>query len=214
MSITIALSPSATPNRRSPETVSAETVSSETTSSEITSSETASSPNASSPESSLSPSLSNPHAPLPAQIWKRLTAPFSRAAHTIIGLQQTTDSTSTIAQVVLRREAIEDRLDAVLGRGGYAFVLEPLAGPDGPGLLCHLIIGGTVRSGIGHDKDLQEACEMAFRRAAAAFGIGRAADRMPTQTADVDLDLSLEDPDAVTKCLHTSTEPALWTPDE
>jgi hypothetical protein len=99
------------------------------------------------------------------------------------------DKTKALALAYVDARAYHDRLDAACGPEGWSVEYRPL--PSGAGLICRLTILGVVREDVGESPQndpnaATSAAMQAFKRACAAFGLGRYLYRLPQPWADYD----------------------------
>lgn len=163
--------------------------------------------------------------------WDRLRAPFSRHAYVIDSRatgrveanlpierddqekSQASGLNQAIIDLRLRIEAIQDRLDVVLGPERYSFRFEP--GPNDSGertLFCHLQIGAASRTGIGIGSTYRKARKVALSNAALAFGIGASSQVAGPIVAGKESHYDV--PSSILEALETRNAPSLWAPED
>ena len=134
------------------------------------------------PHPTAGPAAPSP-APYPPDVWARLRAPFAGDDVLLTDVRLDPDAGRGVARPVVRTAALVERLDAVLGPGGWdcAFALEP-----GGAVRCTLRIGPASCGGLAHGPDLAAAQGAALRRAARLFGIARGLDGSATVAVEAD----------------------------
>jgi hypothetical protein len=115
----------------------------------------------------------------------------------------------TRAQVVAYVDArtVLDRLDEVVGPGGWSDTYEVLTNSvDGDGrrlveVKCVLTIAGVSKEDVGEGDSLKAAFSDALKRAAVKFGVGRYLYRLPKMWADLDERGNIRDPEGVKRAM-------------
>lgn len=154
----------------------------------------------------------DPGGALGPEEWERLRAPFVSEAYHCQIEASARSGTKGIVRFVLAPEAIQDRLDLVLGPGRYSYRFDRVPATAKPTVFCHLQIGRATRTGVGDAPDWRPATGKAFSDAAAAFGIGRAGARADSVVADIDYGVHPQKEDL--KQLERSPTPDMWAPEE
>lgn len=169
-------------------------------------------------------------APLTSEEWERLRAPFSRHAYVVESRAtgrveanlpvdarpaggEVSDSNKSVVNLRLRKRAIRDRLDRVLGPGRYSYCFEP--GPETGGtflLFCDLRIGSATRTGVGSGSALRKAVRVALAEAAIGFGIGASGPVAGPILSDRESQHKL--PRSILDALEQREEPSRWAPGE
>lgn len=169
-----------------------------------------SSPSGSNPASGPH-SPSGPDAPLTDAQWRRLRAPFSRKAYEAWPEHGAERGSKAVVRLWLHPQTVEERLDLVVGPGGYSFTYRVVEGAHQPSVLGRLTLGGATRSGVGTGSRLLYAAEEALVVAARGFGIGREGPLLGGVLTDMEHRFHV--PDEKNKQLETAEEPTLWTPE-
>jgi hypothetical protein len=120
--------------------------------------------------------------------------------------------TKGVATFILFPEAVQDRLDAVLGPGRYNYWFEQVPDTSEPTIFCHLQIGRATRSGVGEGQSWYHATGMALSDAAAGFGIGQAGARAESVVADIDYGVHPQNEDL--EQLERPLTADMWAPEE
>ena len=145
--------------------------------------------------------------------WKRLRAPFTVRAYDAVPRTQVPtpegDRTKAVVDLMLRRVAIQDRLDTVLGPGRYGYHMELASGPET--VRCILQVGTVSRAGLGKDQSLRSAQGIALARAAKGFGIGQSGRAAGPVLAYVNN--RYEIPKETTRRIEGRDDPSDWTPE-
>lgn len=144
--------------------------------------------------------------------WDELRAPFAAWAYRRDFHVRAHHGTKAVIRLPLRRNALVDRLERVLGPGRYSFTFRMVSGTDWPTVRCHLYLGDAVRSGFGEDPRVRYAADDALVDAARAFGIGQAGDRAGRRVVDLDFHVHL--PDEIKEELEAPYEPGSWAPSD
>lgn len=144
--------------------------------------------------------------------WERLRAPFASEAYHCQVEASARSATKGIVRFVLAPEAIQDRLDLVLGPGRYSYWFDRLRDTAKPTVFCHLQIGRATRTGVGDASDWRPATGKALSDAAAAFGIGRAGARADSVVADIDYGVHPQKEDL--DQLERPPTPDMWAPED
>lgn len=120
--------------------------------------------------------------------------------------------TKTIVEFRLHPKVLIDRLDAVLGPGGYALDFELLPARDEKVARCRLRIGGASRAGVGTSSEWPFAAGTAQVRAAQRFGIGTEGPDAGPIVAD--LEHRIDVPEEVRARLESRRETSRWAAGE
>lgn len=109
---------------------------------------------------------------LPRETWEELRKPFPDGAVIYHNRGRVVRGWRIVAEAMPDPERLLERLDRVLGIGGYSYWHEVVPGGSAHTATCHLQIGGAVRSGVYADSNPEKAAALALVRAAQAFHIG------------------------------------------
>ena len=157
----------------------------------------------------------NPHRRITGEEWARLRAPFSMAAY-VVDVRATAQPVGeggpqkAVVDLTLRAQAVLDRLDNVLGPGGYSCRFEPATQAGRTAVYCHLRVGGVSRSGIGARSKLRIARKAALAGAARAFGIGQTGRGAGPMLTDYTTDHVF--PEGTRDQVESRSERSFWTP--
>jgi hypothetical protein len=110
-----------------------------------------------------------------AGIAEKLAAPFGDVQWVIVS-EGKGDSKNDLWAPFLDKRQVQDRLDEVVGPGGWGFAVEAIPG-DPNCLIGRLTVLGVTKSDVGDgkgtDTPLKSAASDALKRCAVHFGIGR-----------------------------------------
>lgn len=105
-----------------------------------------------------------------ADTWAALSRPFSLNDIHIKVLTTNREKTRGLVVPYIDARAVMDRLDKVVGPGGWSDSYTPL---DGGAVRCSLRIGKAIKEDVGQGDDAKAAFSDALKRAAVKFGVGR-----------------------------------------
>lgn len=139
------------------------------------------------------------------EVWARLTSPFSSEALAWIVAEIEPGAGRARVEPAWSSQAVSERLDQQLGRGGWSFALSSVGAA---GVIGALSIGSTTRSaalGAERGVPLEQLAELAFARCAQQFGITPSFE-LEHETYWVDYDSEAKqavyDPEPVLKQAH------------
>ena len=119
-------------------------------------------------------SAPDPGPALSTAVWERLRAPFRFDDLIFVDVLVDAHQGLGTARPTLRVAALLERLDHVLGPGGWDVDFEGATGrAAGHAVRCRLRVGAVRRAGLAEAPDIATAVADALRQAAALFGIGR-----------------------------------------
>ncbi len=124
-----------------------------------------------------------------ADIYEQLSRPFAAELIELKPGATTKDKTKALALAYVDARAYQDRLDSVVGPDNWSVEYRPL--PGGAGLICRLTLLGVTREDVGEAEQSDpnhatSSAMQAFKRACAAFGLGRYLYRLPQVWAEYD----------------------------
>ncbi len=105
-----------------------------------------------------------------ADIWAALSRPFSFDTIHIKVLTTNQDKTRGLIVPFVDARAVMDRLDEVVGPGGWSDSYSPL---ENGAVRCSLRVGKATKEDVGQGEDAKSAFSDALKRAAVKFGVGR-----------------------------------------
>jgi hypothetical protein len=123
-----------------------------------------------------------------ADVHAALCKPFAQSLIELKPSATTEDKSRALAAPFVDARAYQTRLDRVVGPDGWSATYRETA----TGVICQLIILGVVREDVGDlppandENRMTSAAMQAFKRACAAFGLGRYLYSLPLTWADYD----------------------------